>query len=195
MQIDARTAVVDNDFVNHLAETQMDTDRLIRVLDIVFSELDLSAVMHPLVYEYELLKKKKEISVLFAAGVIDKAEFEDIFSSNPQKESYYIYLVENLYRSLMGEGFPIPRREILTRWIRGKSLGEVHSMAMCLICGCGIFLSDDGDSKILQNHIARMSIGKIEVYSRDEFINKHLQDGVTKLNRKERQALTHSASH
>ena len=72
-----------------------------------------------------------------------------------------------------------------------SSLGEVHSVATCLTCGCGIFLSDDNDSKMLQRFIAEKSIGKISVYNRKELVDMHLDQGGTKLPRKVRQSLTH----
>lgn len=195
MQIDERTAVVDNDFISHLAESRLNDDRLVDVLNIVFCELGLSAVMHPLVYDHELLKEHDRIRLLFDRTIICKAEFADIFLGDPNKKAYYVYLITNLYRSFTGVEFPFSGDDIFTHWIRRKSLGEVHSIVMCLICGCGIFLSDDGDSKALRNHVERMSIGTVDVYSRDEFINIHMQEGETKLNRKERKSLVHSSSN
>lgn len=194
MRLDERTAVVDNDFISHLAESRMTDERLIDVLNLVFCDMELAAAMHPLVYEYELLKDQKRISLLFSENLIYKANFTDIIQDDPDKKAYYIYLLKSLYHSLTGEKFPIPDEDIFTSWIRRKSLGEVHSIVMCLICGCGIFLSDDDDSKVLKMHMERMLIGTVAVYSRDEFIHIHMEKGKTKLNRKERQTLTHAPS-
>lgn len=195
MELSERTAVVDNDFISHLAESKLTDERLVEVLDIVFCDLGLSAAMHPLVYEYELLKDQDRISLLFDQNLIYKAEFIDILQDDPSRKAYYIYLITNLYRSFTGEAFPISGDDIFTHWVRRKSLGEVHSMVMCLICSCGIFLSDDGDSKVLRDHIERMSIGSVDVYSRHEFIEIHMKEGETKFKRKERKALTHSSSY
>lgn len=194
MQLDRYTAVVDNDFINHLIESRLTDDRLVEVLNIVFTEMNLSAVMHPLVYDKELLQDKVRIKRLFDESIVCKAEFSDIFQGDLGRRAYYIQLVTNLYFSLMGEALPVNGEDVLTYWVRKKSLGEVHSFAMCLLCGCGIFLSDDEDAKKLMNNLKRMTIGEVDVYSREEFINKHMVEGETKLNRKERQSLTHVRS-
>ena len=193
MQLNERTAAIDNDFVCHVVECSMPDQRLVEVLKIVFSELNLSAVMHPLVYEKELLQGNVRINLLFQSNVIRRAEFSDIFQDDPARKAYYIMLVKQLYFSLMGERIP-DDVDILTYWVRRKSLGEVHSFAMCLLCGCGVFLSDDGDAKLLRDLLERSTLGTVNVYSRKEFIEKHMQEGESKFNRKERKALTHSAS-
>ena len=194
MQLDKNTAVVDNDFTNHLVESYLTDERLVEVLNVVFNEMNLSAVMHPLVYEKELEQEKDRVKLLFDNNVICKAEFSDIFQGDSGRRAYYIQLVGNLYFLLMGEALPVQGGDVLTYWVRRKSLGEVHSFAMCLLCGCAIFLSDDEDAKILKRNLRRMTIGTVEVYSREEFINKHMAEGETKLNRKERQSLTHVRS-
>ena len=94
----------------------------------------------------------------------------------------------------MGEEFPVSGDDVLTYWIRQHSLGEVHSFATCLLCGCGIFLSDDNDAKVLQQNLNRVTIDNVEVYSRQEFIEKFMSESVKTLKRKDRQALTHSSS-
>lgn len=191
MILDAKTAVVDNDFVNHLIESKLHDARLIAVLDIVFSDLDLSAVMHPLVYEKELLHEKERVKLLFQKAILRKAEFTDIFENDASK-AYYIFLVTQLYRALTGRALPVSGDDVLTFWIRKNSLGEVHSVAMCLVCGSSIFLSDDGDSKVLKAHVERMSIGKINVFNREEFVQKHMLEGESKLSRKEMRSLAHA---
>ena len=194
MTLDVNTAAIDNDFIGHLVEAHLDDDRLTCLLNIIFSELSLSIVMHPLVYEHELLKDKPRITMLFNQGIVNKAEFADIHQNDPVKKSYYAFLVENLYRDLRGEPLPLSGEDIFTRWLRRVSLGEVHSVAMCLTCGCGIFLSDDGDSKILQNIIKDKAIGNVCIYNRKELVDVHLERGKTKLSRKERLSLAHSKS-
>lgn len=192
MMLDAKSAVVDNDFVNHLIESKLDNAKLIAVLNIVFSDLELTAVMHPLVYEKELLRDKDRVKLLFQEAVLYKAEFWDIFQNDAGKKLYYIFLVTQLYRALTGKTLPVCGEDVLTFWVRKNSLGEVHSVAMCLVCGSGIFLSDDSDSKVLKTHVDRMAIGKINVFNRNEFIQKHMLEGETKLSRMEKRSLTHS---
>ena len=194
MTLDGNTAAIDNDFTGHLVEAHLDDDHLAELLKVIFSELGLSIVMHPLVYEYELLKEKPRITMLFDRGIVNKAEFTDIHQDDPIKKSYYAFLVANLYRDLRGEPLPLSGEDIFTRWLRRVSLGEVHSVAMCLICGCGIFLSDDGDSKVLQNFIKDKALGNVNVYNRKELVDVHLKQGQTKIPRKERHSLAHSKS-
>ena len=145
-------------------------------------------------YEKELLQGNLRIDKLFDTKVLEKAEFEDIFQGNSAKRTYYLSLVKRLYRSLRGEDLPVSGEAILTYWIRQQSLGELHSVSMCLVCGCGVFLSDDGDSKALKKIIETQMLGSIEVYNRKEFFDKHLSEGETKLGRKERRSLTHVLS-
>lgn len=194
MTLDGNTAAIDNDFTGHLVEAHLDDDRLVYLLNTIFSELGLSAVMHPLIYEYELLKDKPRIAMLFNLGIVNKAEFVDIHQNDPVKKSYYAFLVQNLYRDLNGESLSLSGEDIFTEWKSRSSLGEIHSVAMCLICDCGIFLSDDGDSKILQNLIQDKALGNICVYNRKELIDVHLENGETKLPRKDRLSLAHSKS-
>ena len=194
MQLNEHTAIVDNDFTNHLVDCRLPDQQLVDDLNIMFSGLDLAAVMHPLVYEKELLKDKPRVKLLFEQNVFSKAEFADIFQGNIGRKAYYIQMVKNLYHTLMGEDFPAAGDKVLTYWVRKHSLGEVHSFATCLLCGCGIFLSDDGDAKTLKRNLDRSLIDRVNVYSRQEFMDKFMAESETKLGRKDRKALTHSSS-
>lgn len=192
MTPDSHTAVVDNDFINHLIDSKLDDERLLAVLNLVFGDMGLCAVIHPLVYEKELMLDNARILLLLRKEVLQKAEFADIFQDDPEKRTYYIYLTKELYRRLTGNALPADEEAVLQYWVRKSSLGEVHSVSMCLVCQSGIFLSDDGDSKRLKMYIDQMAIGKIDVYNRKEFFEKHMQEGMNKLKRPERRALTHS---
>ena len=193
MKIDEQTAIIDNDFTNHLAEAHLGDDQLVELLRTIFSDLDLSTAMHPLVYQYELRQDLPRIRLLFDRGIVAKAEFSDIHQNDDGKKAYYAYLVENLYRAISGDALPasLSGDALGARWLSRGSWGEVHSVATCLTCGCGIFLSDDNDSKRLQRFIAEKAIGTINVYNRKELIDKHLAQGGAKLPRKVRQSLTH----
>ena len=194
MQLNEHTAIVDNDFTNHLVDCHLPDQTLVDDLNIIFSGLGLVAAMHPLVYEKELLKDKPRVKLLFDQKVFSKAEFLDIFQGDAGRKAYYIQMVRNLYHTLMGEEFPARGENVLTYWVRGQSLGEVHSFATCLLCGCGIFLSDDGDAKTLKRNLDRSLIDRVNVYSRQEFMDKFMAESETKLGRKDRKALTHSSS-
>lgn len=192
MTLDTHTAVVDNDFLNHLVESRLDDVRLITVLNIVFSDLELTAVMHPLVYEHEVMHDHTRTKLLFKEKTVQKVAFSDIFQGDASKQTYYIFLVTQLYRKLTGNVLPVSGNAVLSYWIRQNSLGEVHSISMCLICQSGIFLSDDGDSKKLKRYVEQMSLGKVDIYNRTEFFDKHMSAGATKLARAEKRSLTHS---
>lgn len=191
MELDEHAAAIDNDFTNHLVEANLDDDCLVESVRLVFAELALSVAMHPLIYENELMRDNPRICMMFDRGVLNKAEFADIHQNDTAKKTYYAFLVENLYRDINGEAIPFSKEEIFTRWIKKANLGELHSVAMCLICGCGIFLSDDKDSKKLQTLINNKSLGNITIYNRKELIEVHLKRGTTKLSRKVRQSLGH----
>lgn len=192
MQLDAKSAAVDNDFLNHILESNIEEDRIIEILNLIFAELSLVAVVHPLVYDKELQLNDPKVSRLFSEGLLNKVEFSDIFSNDKEKKAYYIFLVSELFNSLKGYSIPATGDNILSYWVRKKSLGEVHTVAMCLVCGCGIFLSDDGDSKKLKRHVGLKSLGKIDVYNREEFLDKHIREGTTRISRDERRSLAHS---
>lgn len=193
MLLDYKTAAIDNDFINHVFESNLEDDKIVRMLTTVFAELGLTPVMHPLVYDKELMKDKTQIINLFQQGVVYKVTFGDIFQNTPAKEAYYSYLVKELYHYITGTSFPGTTDSVLTFWKTQHSMGEIHSISMCLVCGCGIFLSDDGDSKKIQSYVIRKSLGKIDVYNRTELIDKHLNEGITKFRRVERKSLTHMA--
>ena len=191
MIIDAHTAVVDNDFVNHLAESRIADDILVSVMTTAFSDLGVNATMHPLVYTKEVMHDNKRVSLLFQNKVIEKAEFSDIFSGSSAKKSYYLLLVSELYHSFTGDKLGATGEDILSYWVRQQSLGELHSLAMCLLCQCGMFLSDDNDSKKIGRLIEQKSLGKVIIYNRREFFEKHSIEGNTFIKKEHRRSLTH----
>ena len=173
MQLGASTAIVDNDFVNHVVESRLGEERIVQLLCLILNELGLQAVVHPLVYEKEMMLDNKLTIRLFSEKILNKAEFSDVFSKGEAARAYYTFLVKEFYFSLTGKQFPVEDDRVLCYWVRRTSLGEIHSLAMCLVCECGIFLSDDGDSKKLMDFIKRKALGAVTVYSRGELIDKH----------------------
>lgn len=98
--------------------------------------------------------------------------FDDIFQGDEGKKAYYMFLVPELYNALMGRRFP-EDKDVFTFWIRQNSLGEIHSVSMCLVSECAIFLSDDGDSKALKNIVNQRAMGAIEVFNRNEIVKQY----------------------
>lgn len=195
MHLDSNTAVIDNDFIGHVTDSHLTDDTLSKTLSVIFSELGLFVVVHPLVYDNEVQQEKPRIQLLFQKKLLSVADFSDIFLNDPDRKAYYLYLVKELYHGLYGRCFPFCDEEILTRWIRRQSLGEIHSISMCLVCKSGIFLSDDGDARRLKSFIERKSMGSISIYNRSELVDRHMQEGITKIPRLERKSLTHIAKN
>lgn len=194
MQIDNSTAIVDNDFINHLVGSRLADDLLVRALLDIFNSLSLVAAIHPLVYDKELFPQTDRIKLLFQKEVIRRLTFGDAFEQGSDEETYYCYLVGELYVHLNGCSLPVAGREVLSYWKRRESLGEVHSLSLCLVCGCGIFLSDDSDSKRLAEYIIRKSLGTVCVYNRKELIDKSINEAATQIPRKIRQSLGHTGA-
>lgn len=130
MQIDNSTAIVDNDFMNHLVNSQISDEQLTANLQSVFSSLELSAVVHPLVYEHEVLRDNKRIQVLFQKTIVQKMTFADAFESASDAEAYYCYLVGELYGHLKGTELPATGRGILTYW------KPKRAWAKFILCQC-----------------------------------------------------------
>ena len=192
MTIDIHSAAVDADFISHVTEIERPIAGIAALLAAVLAGADLNALIHPLVYAHEILRDDERVQQLFSSGIIGQLSFSDIFLGDPARESYYKYLIPELYGILHADE-PFPKDvDILTYWKRRMSLGEIHSVAMCLICGCGIFLSDDGDSKVLARTVRQRTLGEIKVYSREEILAISQENANPKLPRKDRKAFSHA---
>lgn len=190
MQIDGSTAVVDNDFIIHLVESRLEDDVLLSSISHIFDDLGLTALIHPLVYEKELPQDNVRVKLMLHRSIIQRVQFSDIFQ-NDEQEAYYYFLVQELYHARTGRDFPVSGKDIQVYWKRRDSLGEVHSISMCMVCGCGIFLSDDSDSKWLGSYVRNRAMGSIAVYNRTELVDKYLEVGGTPISRSVRKSLTH----
>lgn len=167
-----QTAAIDADFIFHIAEIQRPKAEIIRIVKAVFAERELFPVIHPLVYSHEIDPPNGTIDSLFRQSVIKLLSFNpDIFQSDPQRKAYYQYLVPELYHHLTGSR-ELDGKDIFTFWERRASLGETHSIAMCLVCDFGIFLSDDADSKTLKHIVEQRMSLHIDVYNRQELIEQ-----------------------
>lgn len=185
MNITSNSAAIDADFLNHIVEINRPAPEIAKILSKILSALGVVAVIHPLVREKEIKLQPDKVKHLLSNSVILSPSFKDIFQDDASKKDYYKLLVRELYRKLSGNILDTGDQDVLTYWITGKSLGEVHSVSMCLICGCGIFLSDDNDSKYLKKIVEADRLGSIDVYDRKEILN---QIGREVLIRSERRA-------
>ena len=182
-------AAIDNDFLSHITEINRPQAEIAALTKRVLDGLGLQAVMHPLIYEKELLQTSKS-KFMFDNKIIHKASFADIFQNDDERKAYYCFLVPELYKRIKGYDLDTHGADVFTHWKSRDSLGEVHSMSMCLVSGCGIFLSDDNDSKQLKGFIERDFSEVISVYNRDDVI-AILPVGILK--REERRLFTHKA--
>lgn len=168
--LDENCACVDTDFIIHIAETKCSVDDLLKYLTIAFEKKKLSGVMHPLVYEKELPQDKPIIQDIFSEKIVRVVDLKGVFADKDgeARKAYYSFLVPELFKKLTGKSFPV--QDIFSEWRRKCSFGEIHSIALCLVCGCVLFLSDDNDSKRLQKLI-KTDFGIVAVSSRSEFFN------------------------
>ena len=171
MQINAHSAAIDNDFLNHALEIQkLPENDIIGLLENVFRDMGICPIVHPLVYQHEIQKEKKLIKTIFEKNIVQVVRFEDIHRSEDAKKAFYEYAVRELYNKLFGPPFNLNGQNVFTYWQCQSSLGEIHSLAMCLLCGCAMFLSDDKDSKKLQNIMQQYFATSIPVYNRADVV-------------------------
>lgn len=79
--------------------------------------------------------------------------------------------------------------KVLSDWTAKENLGEIHAIAMCLLCGCVLFLSDDKDSKKLWKLIEGQMPNALNVYNRAEFMEQF--GTLAGLSRAEKKSLAH----
>ena len=95
--------------------------------------LDLCAAIRPLGMLKSVTPKTKSPPKPFSEDVIRILSFDqDIFQSNTVRETCYRFLVPELYRRLTGTALP-SNIDVVTYWKRQSGLGEIHSIAMCLV--------------------------------------------------------------
>jgi len=185
--IDKDCAAVDANFVIRAGEIE---NNAAKILEEIFKVMKIRAIIHPLVYQYEIISQNDTIKDFFKSGLILKPTTEEIFQDDSAKREYYKFVFMELYKFLNGKEFPA-ENSLFTYWKSQENLGELHSVSMCLICGCGIFFSDDGDAKILQTIVESRLLGSIRIYNREETIDAYERSGGKNLLRKDRRAFQH----
>lgn len=182
-------AVIDNDFLQHLAETNGSPEDVCRMIQAFFQELDVSPLLHEYVYGNEVNQGHSVIRKL-----IDEREaikiarlFGDVLKSAPAQRTYYELLVKQIYQSFTGKPYPC---KVFGEWIRGKSLGETHCVVMCLFMNLACFLSDDRDAKSLREIIKGQSAHEIEILSRED-CRRQIKDNLHILQRDDLRKLCH----
>ena len=171
-------ALIDNDFVQHLAEIKCEADRE-ELVQSVFDAMNVTAKMHELVYKHEFMDIN-DARKFFDDGIFLIQSLKEIFGDDAAKETYYGILISELYKKKTGKEIStIGINDVLCDWVKKKSLGEYHSLAACLVGGYAIFLSDDRGSKSIVDIIDADYKKRVTVYSREEFV-KQIETGLVK---------------
>lgn len=191
MKIDKNSAALDTDFLVNISQIKREEESRIKIIDTFFKNLKIDAVMHPLVYKHEIPKDNITIAYLFEHDIVGCPEMKDILGDGEDGKIYYQKTIEELYVKLTGI-HKLPVGNVFTEWKRKESLGEIHSTVMCLMCDCGIFLSDDKDSKKLQRIIEQAMLPPIKIYTRAQACDELKKNG-TELTRVDLRALSHHA--
>ena len=186
--MDSKSVLIDNDFLQKALEMNQEEEKILYILSELFCCLELSPVIHPLVREHEVIDTNITEKVL--NNIIDTPTWQDIHQNNTDKKNYYTFLVMELYTKMFGTNLEMGEKDVFTYWRRRCSLGEIHALATCMLCECGMFLSDDKDSKKLQNIIEYYFSKRINVYTREE-IKQIAKENDVRLSRKELQSFAH----
>ncbi len=190
MLIDDNTVAVDRDVIQHLAQTRLPENRIIEDVRLLFDGHNKNAVVHPLIYKNEVIRPTRVEKRFFSEKIIQVPKLPEVYQSNELMKQFYIDYFMDMYRFYFGEEFS-SESDVFSKWEKDRSLGEMHSLAMCLTCGCHMFISDDGDSKELNNFIESKLEKSIKVFNRDEAF-KNLPDAARlAIPGKERNKLSH----
>ena len=175
------TALIDNDFVQHLAEIEyIDEDHWKDLILRLFIALDCSLAFHELLYRNEVMDiSNSDVVKKRIAGFVKDGHIEiknlDIIQSDSAREEYYGIVFEEVCNDILGY---IPVKDIFNDWSRGNSLGEIHSLTMCAVCGYALFLSDDSDAQRIRVFLQRKFMANsINVYNRENCLEVALENG------------------
>lgn len=159
---------IDNDFLQHLLgiTSYPKAEDLYQAICRFFSALDVSPAMHPLVYEKETCDSLNDVGKkLFDDGIVGVESFQTFLSGDAVKRQYYETMVQAIYQDFMG--VPYPCKDMFNEWQCQKSLGEVHTVVMCVFLGWNCFLSDDKDvARDLGGIVHSRMTHPINVYNR-----------------------------
>jgi len=176
-------ALIDNDFIQHLTKVEYgDEEQWKDLIDRLFKALDYSLAFHELLYRNEVLDEgTSSIVKRRVLGLIKEEkvfiESISIIKKDTSKTEYYKIVFEEICNDILGKK---PVDDIFKDWKRGKSLGEIHSLSMCVVCNYKLFLSDDDDSKKIRSFLKRKFVeNSICVYNRDECLDMAIENGAS----------------
>ncbi len=177
--LDKNNALLDTDFLNHLLQIKNSTIGQ-QEIQLFFSHIPQEITVHPLVYEREMFQYHN--SFLFQNSIVKVASREEILG-NKDRELYYQKVFDDLYRDFKGEANPY--QDIWSQWKAKESLGELHCITTCFLCDCNLFLSDDGDAKLIMKHLASKGRGTFLVKNRSMVIEEIKKAGHSELTSKQ----------
>lgn len=166
--LDSSYALVDNDFLSHALETKFDGEKICSILRAIFDVLDKQPVVHPWLATYELLTDNDLVSKVISENIIELASWENIHDNQEEQKTYYAILFKELYKKVYGISLNAP--DIYTYSVKQQSLGELHNITTCMICGCNLILSDDSDSKRFKRIISQTAVCNFVVYNREDLV-------------------------
>ncbi|MBE5912367.1 hypothetical protein [Pseudobutyrivibrio sp.] len=168
-------ALVDNDFMHKIASIVMQESEWISLVGRLFHDLGCIAGVHSLVYINEMMDVsapehgKNRIKSLTEKEMLLIQDLNKILYDDDLRNYYKIVFME-ICNEYYGE---VPIEDIFTQWKRNCSLGEIHSITMCVLFEFGIFLSDDIGSKTIARSVVENKLcpNTIIVYSREDAID------------------------
>lgn len=192
----SKEAAIDNDFLCHIAEIKLDNGiDLNELVKKFFAGMDVAPIIHTLVYKNESNdagnseNTRNRINSFLSDNILSIKEKNEIVPSKA-KEIYYQTVFEELYREFKGD-IPENIKDIWEDWEKKASFGETHTVAMCCLIECGIFLSDDHGANLLKKIIAEKYNFAVEVYDRSEAVRYVQEHGKNNLVKWERKVLKH----
>ena len=189
--LDSNCALIDNDFLTHSIETKMDEKSKCVLLNSIFDVLNKNPMIHPWISNFEVMWDNQKINSVISKSKIQKATWDDIHGNQSAQIAYYKFLFKELFKKIHGTSFDTS--DIFTYCVRRQSLGELHNITACMICGCNMILSDDNDTKNFKRLIERTMICDFCVYTRSELVEKIKElDGAP--SRNELRAFAHKAN-
>ena len=190
MLLNDSVALIDNDFLSKFLSVNDSTEEeIIELSKKVFDSLDYTIAIHPLVYSKEMIGYKGIVDKAIGESIVALIEFKDIHNDESPRKLYYSYLIKDLFKKLNRSEFPNGNMDVWEYWKSQSNLGEIHSTVTCMVCNCGLFLSDDDDSRLLSEIIQNDFSYSIKIYNRKEIIKVAKENGV-ELSRHQTRSLT-----
>lgn len=184
------TALIDCDFLMKISEVRKNPIEINNLIRRAFDGASIDVMIHELVKANELMVNSCSdvVKYIFSCNTISTLLIKDILLDD-NKKKYYDYCIRQMFFQVHHRAFP---SDNIFTWYSQSSLGEMHSIAACLVGDFSIFLSDDSDSSKIYRLIKENgAIDSVKIYNRKDFFDDILPSGV--LNSKERHMFKHKS--